>query len=76
MRRLWGFMGDRLGPNRVGPQGLFQPFADGLKLFIKEDITPAQANRLLFLLAPAVALVTPMLMQVVIPFARTTPSPT
>lgn len=70
MRRLWGFMGDRLGPNRVGPQGLFQPFADGLKLFIKEDITPAQANRLLFLMAPAVALVTPMLTQVVIPFSE------
>ncbi|MCL4473957.1 MAG: NADH-quinone oxidoreductase subunit NuoH [Actinobacteria bacterium] len=69
MRRIWGFMCDRLGPNRVGPQGLLQPLADGLKLFIKEDITPAQANRLLFILAPAVALVTPMLTQVVIPFS-------
>lgn len=70
MRRLWGFMGDRLGPNRVGPQGFFQPIADGLKLFIKEDITPSQANWLLFLAAPAVALVTPTLMQVVIPFSE------
>jgi len=69
MRRLWGFICDRLGPNRVGPEGLFQPFADGLKLFIKEDVTPAQAHRWLFLLAPAVALVTPMLTQVVIPFS-------
>lgn len=70
MRRLWGFICDRLGPNRVGPQGLFQPFADGLKLFIKEDITPAQAHKLLFLFAPAVALGTPLLTQVVIPFSE------
>ena len=69
-RRILGFIGDRLGPNRVGPQGLLQPFADFLKLFIKEDITPAQANRMLFILAPAVALVTPMLTQVVIPFSE------
>lgn len=70
MRRLWGFMGDRLGPNRVGPQGFFQPIADGLKLFVKEDITPSQANWLLFLLAPAIAFITPTLMQVVIPFGE------
>jgi NADH-quinone oxidoreductase subunit H len=70
MRRFWGFMGDRLGPNRVGPLGLFQPIADGIKLLTKEDITPTQADWLLFLLAPALAFVTPMLMQVVIPFAE------
>lgn len=68
LRRLWGFMGDRLGPNRVGPFGLLQPLADGLKLFLKEDITPAGANRLLFFLAPAIAFVTPMLIVAVIPF--------
>lgn len=70
MRRLWGFMGDRLGPNRVGPQGIFQPVADGLKLFVKEDITPSQSDWLLFLLAPALAFATPTLMQVVIPFSE------
>lgn len=70
MRRLWGFMGDRIGPNRVGPQGIFQPIADGIKLFIKEDITPSQADWFLFLIAPALAFITPMLMQVVIPFSE------
>lgn len=70
MRRFWGFMGDRLGPNRVGPWGIFQPIADGIKLFTKEDITPAQADPLLFLMAPAIAFMTPMLMQVVIPFTE------
>jgi len=70
MRRLWGFMCDRYGPNRVGPQGLLQPIADGLKLFTKEDITPSGANWLLFLLAPAITFATPMLMVMVIPFSE------
>ena len=70
LRRLWGFMGDRLGPNRVGPQGMLQPIADGIKLFTKEDITPAKSNRWLFLMAPAIAFTTPMLVQVVIPFSE------
>jgi NADH-quinone oxidoreductase subunit H len=46
----------RIGPNRVGPAGLLQPLADALKLFFKEDIRPAPADRWLFLLAPAIAL--------------------
>lgn len=70
MRRIYGFMGDRLGPNRVGPQGIFQPIADGIKLFTKEDITPTKSSRWLFLLAPAIAFTTPMLVQVVIPFSE------
>ncbi len=69
MRRIWGFIGDRYGPNRVGPQGLLQPFADGLKLFIKEDITPSKANRVLFAMAPAITFITPMLTVMVIPFS-------
>ncbi len=70
MRRLWGFVGDRHGPNRVGPFGFFQPIADGIKLFTKEDITPARANRWIFLLAPAIAFSTPLLVQAVIPFSE------
>jgi NADH-quinone oxidoreductase subunit H len=69
MRRIWGFMSDRYGPNRVGPMGLLQPFADGLKLFIKEDLTPTNANRWLFLMAPAITFITPMLTVMVIPFS-------
>lgn len=53
-RRFLGFFQDRLGPNRVGPQGLLQPIADGIKLFLKEDVTVSHANRFYFLLAPAI----------------------
>lgn len=53
-RRTAGFIQDRLGPNRVGPWGLFQPIADGIKLFFKEEIIPAEAHKLLYLLAPVI----------------------
>lgn len=55
-RRLLSWMQDRIGPNRVGPFGLLQPIADGIKLFTKEDITPAAIDRLVYFVAPAVAL--------------------
>src|SRR5207249_10133708 len=57
-----------LGPNRVGPQGLLQPAADGLKNILKEETLPAQADRLLFLLAPAISFVPALLTFAVIPF--------
>ena len=55
-RRLLSWMQDRIGPNRVGPFGLLQPIADGIKLFFKEDLTPANVDKLIYLMAPAIAL--------------------
>jgi len=55
-RRLLSWMQDRIGPNRVGPWGLLQPIADGIKLFFKEDVTPSNVDRLIFVIAPAIAL--------------------
>ncbi|MBT8142761.1 MAG: NADH-quinone oxidoreductase subunit NuoH [Gammaproteobacteria bacterium] len=57
-RKVIGFMQNRVGPNRVGPRGLFQPFADVIKLLLKEVILPTNANRFLFLIAPFITLVT------------------
>jgi NADH-quinone oxidoreductase subunit H len=66
-RRILGFMQDRHGPNRVGPQGILQPVADGIKLFFKEEVIPAGADRFVFVLAPIVILVTALLSFAVIP---------
>ena len=62
---------DRLGPNRVGPYGLFQPIADVIKLLIKEDITPVGADRVIFNLAPIIALATVLMLWAVIPLSPT-----
>jgi NADH-quinone oxidoreductase subunit H len=58
----------RVGPNRAGPLGLLQPMADGLKLIMKESITPAQADKLIYFLAPAIAVVPALIIYAVIPF--------
>lgn len=60
---------DRLGPNRVGPFGIFQPFADIVKLLIKEDITPFGADVVLFNLAPIFSLMSVLLLWAILPFA-------
>ncbi len=66
-RRLLALWQDRYGPNRVGPLGLFQPLADAIKLFTKEDWIPPFADKVVFVLAPAIVVITVLLSFVVIP---------
>ncbi|HYU20402.1 MAG TPA: NADH-quinone oxidoreductase subunit H, partial [Chloroflexota bacterium] len=61
----------RIGPNRTGPGGLLQPLADALKLFFKEDIAPASADRLLYPIAPALALFAALAAFAVVPLGPT-----
>jgi len=67
-RRVSGWIQDRLGPNRVGPFGLLQPIADGVKFIMKEDIIPAEAHKPTYVLAPALALIPALCAFAVIPF--------
>jgi NADH-quinone oxidoreductase subunit H len=68
-RKVLSFMQARLGPMRVGPWGLLQPVADGIKLLLKEDIIPAGADKFVFLLAPAISVMAAFTVFSVIPFA-------
>jgi NADH-quinone oxidoreductase subunit H len=68
-RKVLSFMQARLGPMRVGPWGLLQPVADGIKLLLKEDIIPAGADKFVFLLAPTISVMTAFTVFAVIPFA-------
>jgi len=70
-RKIIGHMQVRIGPNRTGPLGLLQPIADGVKLFFKEEIIPAQASKFAFVLAPLVALIPAFISFAVIPFGDT-----
>ncbi len=70
-RKICAWVQDRLGPNRVGPMGLLQPIADGLKLFFKEDFMPRGADRMLFILAPALTAIFALIAFAVIPWAGT-----
>jgi NADH-quinone oxidoreductase subunit H len=70
-RRLSAWMQDRVGPNRVGPWGLLQPIADGLKFFLKEDYTPNHVDKAMFMAAPAMLAVPSLIGFVVIPWGGT-----
>jgi NADH-quinone oxidoreductase subunit H len=67
-RKIWAAMALRRGPNVVGPLGLLQSFADGLKVFLPETIVPAAANRTLFLLAPIITFTVALIVWAVVPF--------
>ena len=67
-RKVAAILQDRPGPNRVGPFGLFQPLADGLKLIAKEEIIPAGANIFLFILGPALAMIAALMTCAVVPW--------
>ncbi len=74
-RRISAFIQDRLGPNRVGPFGLLQPIADGLKNIIKEETNPATASRFFFVLGPMLSIMPALVTFAVIPFAAPLPTP-
>lgn len=69
-RKVAAFMQDRIGPNRAGPFGLLQPLADGVKLFMKEEIIPTVSNRWLFILGPGVAMTTALMTSAVLPWGK------
>jgi len=67
-RKVAAFMQDRLGPDRAGPFGLLQPLADGMKMFMKEEIIPNVSNKMLFLLGPSLFMLTALMVSAVIPW--------
>lgn len=74
-RKLSAWMQDRVGPNRVGPFGVLQPIADGIKFLLKEDIIPGHVDKTLFVIAPTISVFTTMLAFAVIPFGPVDQAP-
>ncbi len=68
-RKVAAFMQDRRGPSRAGPGGILQPLADGMKLFMKEEIIPTHSSRFLFVLGPGLAMLTAMMTSAVVPWS-------
>jgi NADH:ubiquinone oxidoreductase subunit H len=69
-RKILADMQNRVGPDRAGPWGLLQSLADGIKLFFKEQITPTRAEKVVYLMAPVMALLPALLIFLVIPIGR------
>ncbi|MGB4399149.1 MAG: NADH-quinone oxidoreductase subunit NuoH [Daejeonella sp.] len=69
-RKIAGYLQDRVGPSRAGWGGMFQPLADGLKMFFKEEIIPAESSKALFILGPSLALLTACIGSAVIPWGQ------
>lgn len=69
-RKVAAFLQDRLGPNRAGPFGILQPVADGVKMFMKEEIIPGHSDKVLFILGPCIAMFTACMTGVVIPWGN------
>jgi NADH-quinone oxidoreductase subunit H len=70
-RKVAAFLQDRIGPNRAGPLGILQPLADGVKMFMKEEIIPSHADKFLFIMGPSLAMLTACMTGVVIPWGNT-----
>jgi len=69
-RKIAAFFQDRVGPNRAGPAGIFQPLADGAKMFLKEEIIPTNSNKFLFIVGPSLAIMTACIGSAVIPWGQ------
>lgn len=74
-RKIAAWAQDRVGPNRVGPLGLLQPIADGLKFLFKEEIIPRGVDKIFYVVAPGIAITTSLLAIAVVPFGRTSAPP-
>jgi NADH-quinone oxidoreductase subunit H len=74
-RKMAAWVQDRIGPNRVGPLGLLQPIADGVKFLLKEQVVPSHVDRLFYFAGPAIAVSTSLFAFVVVPFGQTTAPP-
>ncbi len=69
-RKIAAFLQDRIGPNRAGPFGILQPLADGVKMFMKEEMIPRVSNKVLFIIGPGICMLTSFLTGVIIPWGK------